>query len=388
MTDPSRMADPLLSPRAYLAVAALTAGCLLAIAWAWVALMPLAFFDPEYAAWAAKMDMLQRCDLGETMVVGDSRAAAGIVPALMPRATVNLAVGGGKAIEALSVTRRALACPDPPRRVVISLNPAQFVRADLFWERTVRYGLLSARELAELERISRETGDWSVYEDGHGDGLTGRVRAALYEMRFPSLYFGNLAKGGVFLRLRDNRRALAESLRSRGQYFFGTEPGCDAVAIEGHLPAFQPLPVLDRYFDRLLALLAARHVRAEFVAIPINQETWRATRPAMRSAFASYLHAYEAKYANFHVVGPVLLPWPDRFFGDSFSHLNPAGARLLSARLSTCLDSAPEACALDWTAMAAQTASRSKEQDPWSRFPANKFPASITAASATSSLPP
>jgi hypothetical protein len=382
------VARPLLSPRAYLSVGAVTAACVLAIVWTWVALMPLAFFDPEYAAWAAKEELLARCDVGEVLVVGDSRAAAGIVPALMPRATTNLAMGGGKAIEALSVVRRALACPDPPRRVVISLNPAQFVRGDLFWERTVRYGLLRAREVAELERVSRETGDWSVFEDGHGDGLTGRVRAALYEIRFPALYFGSLAKGSVFLRLRENRRALAQGLRSRGQYFFGTEPGCAAVAVEGHLPDFRPLPVLDWYFDRLLALLAARHVRTEFVAIPVNQETWRATQPAMRAAFAAYLQAYEAKYPNFRVVGPRLLPWPDRFFGESFSHLNPAGAWLLSARLAACLDGPPEACALDWTATAAQTASRSKEQGAWSRFPASKFPASITAASVRSSSPP
>ncbi len=349
--------------------------------------MPLAFLDPEYAAWVAKTEMLTRCDLGEVIVVGDSRAAAAILAVLMPRTTSNFAMGGGKAIEALSVVRRALACPNPPRRVVISLNPAQFVHADLFWERTVRYGFLAPSDIAELEQTSRETGDWSIYEDGHGDGLTGRVRAVLYEVHFPALYFGTLAKGGVFLRLWGNRRALANGLASRGQYFFGTEPGCDEVAIEGHLPTFQPLPVLDRYFDRLLALLAAHHVRAEFVAMPINRETWRATQPAMRSGFAAYLHGYEAKYPNFHVIGPTLLAWPDRFFGDQFSHLNPAGARLFSARFAACLDGSPDACALDWTAMPAQTAARSKEEDAWSRFPASRFPASITAASATSSSP-
>jgi hypothetical protein len=285
------------------------------------------------------------------------------------------------------VVRRALAYPDPPRRVVISLNPGQFIRSDLFWERTVRYGFLAPGDLAELEQSSRETGDWSIYEDGHGDGLTGQVRAMLYELHFPALYFGNLAKGGLFLRWWDNRRALANGLLSRGQYFFGTEPGCYEVAIEGHLPVFRPLPVLDRYFDRLLALLAARHVRAEFVAIPVNRETWRATQPAMRAGFAAYLHAYEAKYPNFHVIGPTFVAWPDRFFGDRFSHLNPIGAQLLSARFAACLGGTGEMCALDWTATAAQSAPRSKEEGAWSRFPASRFPASITAASVISSSP-
>ncbi len=376
-----------LSLRTYFLIAALTAGCVLALVWGWVALMPLAFLDPEYAAWAAKIEMLRRCDLGEVIVAGNSRAAAGIMPALMPYRTTNLALGGGKSIEALSVVRRALACPNPPRRVIISLNPAQFVRDDLFWERTVRYGLMTPDDLAELAQLSRETGDWSVYEEGHGDGLTGRVRGALYGVRFPALYFASLAKGGVFLRLWDNRRALTNGLLSRGQYFFGTEPGCDAVAIEGHLPVFRPLAVLDRYFDRLLALLAAHHVQTDFVGIPVNEETWRALQPTLRTAFAAYLHGYEAKYPNFHIAGPILLAWPDRFFGDRFSHLNPTGARLLSARFASCLDGASGACALDWTATAAQTATRSTEQGAWSRFPASRFPASITAASAISSSP-
>ena len=381
------MAPRSLSLRAYVGAFALAAGFVLALVWGWVALMPLAYLDAEYAAWAAKERMLRRCDLGEVIVVGDSRAAAAIMPVLISRVTTNLATGGGKPIEALSVVRRALACPKPPSRVVISFNPAQFLRSDLFWERTVRFGLLGADEVAELERVSRETGDWSVYEDGGGDGLPGRVRAALYELRFPSLYFGSLTKGGVFLRLWSNRRALAAGLASRGQYFFGTDAGCDAVAVEGHLPAFKPLPVLDRYFDRLLALLAARRVRVEFVAMPVNQETWRAVPPALSAAFSAYLRGFGAKYPNFSVLGPTLFAWPDRFFGDRFSHLNPTGARLFSARLAACLEDGASACALDWTATAAQTAALGEEEGAWSRFPAGRYPVSITAASARSSSP-
>ncbi len=377
-----------LSPAAYLAVAALSAGCVLALAWAWVTLMPIAFLDPEYAAWAAKQVMLARCDLGEVIVVGNSRAAADIMPVLLPRATTNLAVGGGEAIEALSAVRRALACPDPPRLVVISLNPGQFVRPDLFWERTVRFGFLDRAEIAELAEASRAANDWSIYESGHDDGLSGRIRAALYAVRFPSLYFGSLVKGGVFLRMWENRRAFAAGLTARGQYFFGTAPGCDEVAIEGHLDAFRPLPVLDLYFDRLLALLRDRGVRTEFVAMPVNRETWEASRPALRSAFAAYLRRYQDKYPNFRVVGPTMLGWPDRYFGDDFSHLNPEGARLLSARLGSCLAEGGADCALDATVSAAQTARASTEQEAWSRFPARRFRASTTAASARSSSPP
>lgn len=376
------------SPSAYLALFAVSVCCVLGLAWAWVALAQLAFLDPEYPAWRAKSLLLARCDLGETIIVGDSRAAADVMPALLAHRTTNLAVGGGEAIEALSAVRRALACPHPPRRVLLSLNPGQFVHPDLFWERTVRFGFLNASEVAELARTSAEVGDWSVYENGHHDGLNGRMRAALYAIRFPTLYFGSLLKGGVFLRWWDNRRALAERLEARGQYFFGTAPGCDEVAAEGHLDAFRPLPVLDLYFDRLLRLLAVHDVAVAFVAMPVNRETMAATRPVVRAGFAAYLDRYAAKYPNFRVLGPAMRGWPDQYFGDDFSHLNREGARRLSAGLALCLEVGGAACGLDWDGTLAQTGPRNTEDGAWSKLPAGRLRASITAASARSSSPP
>lgn len=90
--------------------------------------------------------------------------------------------------------------------------------------------------------------------------------------------------------------------------------------------AFAPLPVLDQYFDRMLALLAARGIEVDFVAMPMNDTTRQAVRPDVRAAFAAQLAAYAARYPNFHVVGDAMPHWPDRWFGDGYSHLNPDGA--------------------------------------------------------------
>jgi hypothetical protein len=59
--------------------------------------------------------------------------------------------------------------------------------------------------------------------------------------------------------------------------------------------------------------------------------------PGVRAGFAAYLARYEARYPGFHVVGPAMPAWPDRYFGDGFSHLNPRGAALLSMRFGQCL---------------------------------------------------
>jgi hypothetical protein len=326
-----------LSPRAYLAAFGLAGLAGFALIWAWVAMMPLAYLDPEYPAWLVKERMLARCDLGAVLVIGDSRAAVDIEPALLPVKTTNLAVGGGESIEAYSAIRRALTCSGKPALVIMSFDAGHFMRPDLLWERSVGFGFLDTAEVVELRRVSRRLGDNSVFGMKRADGLPPRLRAALYAVRFPSLYFASLLHGGVLLRWWENSLSLHRAIAARGQYFFGTAPGCDEVAVEGHLQRFVPLPVLDWYFDRTLALLALRGIKVDFVAMPMNEATARTVRPALRDGFAAYLASYAARYPNFHVIGEVMPHWPDRFFGDAFSHLNPRGAALFSAGLAAWL---------------------------------------------------
>jgi hypothetical protein len=225
----------------------------------------------------------------------------------------------------------------PPRRVVVSLNAGHFARPDLFWERSVRYGFLDRAELAEVLDTARKLGDRTVLAPHRDDGLPPSLRSLLYSVRFPSLYFNALQKGGVFLRLWGNQARLAESLAARGQYFFGTEPGSSAVAAEGTLERFAPLPVQDHYFARMLELLADRGIPADFIAMPLNRSTHARVLADVERDFGAYLAVYAARFDNFSVVGAVMPYWPDRYFGDEFAHLNPPGAALFSAGLGACL---------------------------------------------------
>jgi len=332
----SRPASPMRASR-YLLALGVTAALVLAVTWLFVVMAPLAFLDPEYPYWLAKQELLRQCDLGTVLVVGDSRAATDIIPARLGVTTTNLAVGGGEAIEAYATVRRALACPNPPLRVVISFDAAHFVSPDLFWDRSVRFGALDYAELRELRTISEALGDTAILDQKRADGLPRGLRALLYAAHFPGLYFNSLLQGGVVLRWWENRAALHAGLAARGQYFFGTAAGSNVVAAEGHLAGFTPLPVLDAYFDRLLALLAARHIETDFVAMPLNAATARMVRPVVRQGFTAYLAGYAARYPNFHILGSLMPAWQDGWFGDEFAHLNPAGAALFSAGFGDCL---------------------------------------------------
>lgn len=55
---------------AYLRLLLLSATVSFGLVWAWVAAAPMAFMEPEYASWRAKQVMLDRCDLGDAIILG------------------------------------------------------------------------------------------------------------------------------------------------------------------------------------------------------------------------------------------------------------------------------------------------------------------------------
>jgi len=113
----------------------------------------------------------------------------------------NLAIGGSKAIEAYA----ALACASPPKLVILSFDPSHFTRPDLFWERSIRFGFLSASDVEALRTASHGIGDTSVYEARHADGLPSILRDKLYQLRFPPFYAASLIHGGFVLRWPGNQ---------------------------------------------------------------------------------------------------------------------------------------------------------------------------------------
>lgn len=310
----------------FLAIAAAAACGIFAAAWLWVAAVPLAYMEPEYPYWLAKRQLLAGCDLGQVLIVGDSRAAVGILPRRLGVSATNLAVGGGQAIETYFTVARALDCPVPPRLVVISIDAAHFVLPDLFWERSVRYGLIGGASLQEVLAAADRLGDRTISMPYHDDHLPPGLRAQLHDLRFPPFYFNAVLKAGLGLRWWSNNAALRRGILARGQYYFGTASGSADIAREASLTGFMPLPIQTEYFNRLLKLLSARGVAVMFVAMPVNEATRAAIRPAVERGFKAYLDNAAVQHPGFQVAGALFPTWPNKWFGDGFSHLNPAGA--------------------------------------------------------------
>lgn len=325
------------TPGRYLLVMGLVLVLGLGASWLWSAKMKLAFLDPEYAAWSAKQDLVARCDMGDLLVLGDSRAGAGMMPTLLPGNGINISVGGAKPVEMYFFLRRALACPNMPHHVLLSIDAGHFHSTDTFWERSARFGTFSVADLHQIEAVARETGDESLFDERRSDGFPNLLRDFLYATSFPTLNFASMTRGGLFLRYSHNLEERDTTLRARGHHLFGDAPGDDALADDASLDTFQVLPLEGWYFNRMLQEMQARGIRVDFVTTPVNEATAAHITPKLRQGFADYLAAAARRYPNFHVLVPPIPSLPDRYFGDVFSHLNQAGAERFSRSLAVIL---------------------------------------------------
>jgi hypothetical protein len=307
------------------------------LVWAFIVRLPGVVLDEEYPVWAAKQDMIEACDLGSTIVVGDSRAVAGLIPALLPARATNLAFGGGTPVEAYYAARHALRCPNKPTRAVVSIGMFKFVVEDIIWERTMRFGFLSAAELHEVEAKARELHDPVLRQAVNLNRIPSAALGWLYLARFPPLYLNSLTCGCPRYRYLYNRRVEAEALRTRGYSAFPPPKGPDRIGVEALFDEFSPGPLLDHYFGRLIELLVSHGIQVDFVATPINRSTFDRVPPEVLREFTAYLKSYAARYPGFRIIGSTLPYWPDEYFADVYQHMTLPGATLFSRWLGACL---------------------------------------------------
>lgn len=324
--------------RLLLAVAATA----LLLVWLYVVYLPMAFLDDEYPRWTAKLAMLDNCDLGDVLIIGDSRAAVGIAPRQIGTPVTNLALAGSSSIEAYTVIERMLRCPRLPRRVILSLSPIQLRQVGTFWDKSVRYRLLGLPELRTLLDVSKKLQDYTAFTLNDRDGLPPFLKVLIHGVRFPSLYFNSLVQNGVFLRFRRNEDILRAVTAARGQYFFlnVSYDRSSALTPEAGMSGVAPPPVLNAYMDRLLDLLELKGIPVDFLAMPINANTGWHVGSAFRVELDAYLRKLEQRHPHFRVLGTTLPSWPDAYFNDPLAHFNAQGTQAFSARLAACLDSA------------------------------------------------
>jgi hypothetical protein len=327
------------SLRRFFIVTAAVATLMVAAAWVWAIHGRMWFLDPEYPMWLAKNEMIEACDVGDTVILGDSRAMAGLVPALISPTTVNLAVGGATPIESERIAERIAKCPTPPKRVLLSFQAPYMMVEQAYWERTALFHYLGFERMEALRKTSLELQDSIVYSKRPFESFLEIFKNYGYSISFPSFYFPAMVNAGFIGRKEKNEQFLQTTRSNRGQHFFGTADRSDWFSSEAEMTKFHPSPVLDVYFDRMISALRERGIKVYFAGAPLNQATYERVDPKIMSSFLDYLKDKEAKDPNFRILASPLFSLPNEDFGD-VEHLNPKGAASWSKTIAELLKEA------------------------------------------------
>jgi hypothetical protein len=324
-------------PRIFLASAALTALLVLIALWTLTSSFREGFLAPEYGMWMAKRDLVQSCRFAPTIVQGDSRMVAGVMPEKLGDAT-NLALGGATPIEMYYTALHASSCPNPPQRVVLSFSPAQLMNTQYFWPRTALFGYLSYDELEQVRREARSVGDKALYSAPNVGDFDAMLTNWLYAHHFPSYYMSSIINGRVIGRLSAYHKIQQEMAETRGQHLYGQANSVHATAEEADMAQFIASPLLDAYFARLLALYEKSGTQVYYIAAPWNQATYDRLQPGFTDQLGRYLEGLARRFPNLHVLVPYT-HMDDEYYGDEY-HLNARGAAIFSDQVAARLDQA------------------------------------------------
>jgi hypothetical protein len=320
--------------RRFLLAAAFTVVAVLAPLWTLTSDFRAGFLAPEYGMWVEKLAWVQDCHFAPTVVLGDSRMVAGVVPRELGDAT-NLALGGASPIETYFTMQHAFACPNPPRRVIVSFSPSQLEATDYYWPRTALFGYLSFAELEQVRRESRRIGDKTLYGTQNIGDFDAILTNWLYAHHFPSYYMSSLVNGRIVGRLGAYRAIQQEVAETGGHHLYGQAHGTNDIAEEAHMTTFRAQPLLDDYFAKLLAMCQQSGAEVYYVAAPWSAVTYDRASPEALRQIGDYVHGLAQRFPNLHVIAPVNR-MADKYFGDPY-HLNAAGAERFTAQIAASL---------------------------------------------------
>jgi hypothetical protein len=315
--------------QAYCLILMASAVILLASVWAWVLLKPMAYLDGAYPQWMQRDIWLRTCDLGQLVVLGDSRAEAAIIPRALPVSAMNFAGPGGGPLETSYIAERIVRCPN------------RLVQIGQTWDLSIRNGFLPFQVVQAIRRTGDTLGDSSLDDAPSVDTLPHVLRPWAYRLRFPPIFLGSLIKGVLQNREARNLVILARTLEDRGYLLFDEQPRWDGVAEDADVRSFRPLPVLNAYLERTVATLQAAGIEIDLAITPVNDATQAAMPVPVRQDYVTYLESLAARYPASHLLDHGIPAWPAAYFSDPGLHLNAFGAAVLSRQYAACLQSAP-----------------------------------------------
>ncbi|MBR1691841.1 MAG: hypothetical protein IJ711_03580, partial [Lachnospiraceae bacterium] len=286
------------------------------------------YMDDEYAMYRQQRDYClgkngDNGDEPELLILGDSRAKAGLVPEVLSPHSYNLALGGATPIEGYYSLKEYLAHHKKPKTLLLAYAPMHYMDVDTLWTRTVYFHNMSKSDFFEIMENAKQ------YEK------TDRIRMDhyvseyyMYELYMPNKYATALKNSGFVFRHQRTLAKYAEMEANRGHTLYGTEAYSSGVNGEAHETDFVSSDIIDAYVDKLLDLCSRESIAVVVEQLPMNETSYGILQPEFKSHYKEYMLGLAERYPEV-TVNPSLYCYDNAYFGDA-DHLNAAGCEVFT----------------------------------------------------------
>lgn len=290
------------------------------------------YMNLEYPMWQYQKEIINGgLDRGDSdiLILGDSRTMAGIIPSMLSEDARSLCVGGSSPVESYYILKDYLEIHKKPGTVFISFSPFHFEKNSFFWERTVKFKLLTLREEMEVLSKSRKLNDYIVA--GNKPILFGYIKACLYRLNFFYYYLPDIRAGKIQSRRGSNIAKFEEMDRDLGFTGYGTKESSGGLGFELEQEKFTLSALFDFYMRELLDLCKKEGIMAIYETMPVNEDTFKAVSESYVSDYLSYIKHLKADYGEF-IIDEEFYNYTNDYFGDP-NHLNKRGSERLTLYL-------------------------------------------------------
>ncbi len=274
----------------------------------------------------------------KNIILGDSRSISAFKPSLLGEQYFNLSFSGSTPLEGYFTLIRLKEKKSVFDTVIVSYSPFHFVKADCFWERSLKYGFF---RLADIHQIFFEMNDsrqpfWTTAEKPMS-GLAYYctvLKAIPYMLKFPSVVQPEISNS-LFTRGKNNDRIYAMMRRQRGQYVFEQKVGSTHLNFETRAQDFKPKNIQLKAFDRMLELATKLSSTVIVKMAPMNQASHDILRKRYLKTLDTWLQTVRVKYPDVVFMEHIDI-FDDQYFWDP-NHLSDTGAEKFTAEFRNAL---------------------------------------------------
>lgn len=303
------------------------------------AICPMCYMDEEYPAWKYSIDTVRKGgnvinsgvdDNIHTLILGDSRAMADLMPEKFSKSCINLAVGGATSIEMYYFYSEYLKNNAAPETAVVMFAPFHYSYIDNFKTRGTYFNALTIPQRIELYQNAKKCGADAVLFDDYA------AYSISCKLRLPDVYLPAIYNAKFVGRLSNNKQLLSDLEKSHGQGYFGTDDYNNETASEvgyTQMKGDGNEQLIRIYMERLLDLLNESGARVILEQPPMNEATYDSLDSNYLSEYKMYITKLCENYDNV-VYSADMIRYSPEYFGDP-SHLNEKGANQFSEEFYT-----------------------------------------------------